>query len=734
MKKTAFTYASRQEIDVELQCFEGTIPDDLSGYVFMNSPVGTVNNETPMPKHNADGSRNDEYGQPIFSGDGMVFKFDCETPNKIRAKSALVKTPCFYADLNTKRGTDYYNKGFRFNSNGFARSSMLLGARNQVNTSLNAFRFNDNQSPRLTVNFDAGRPFEIDPHTLEVVTAVGYNREWRAEFPKIIHETFDLIQCTAHPSFDAETHEYFSVCFQRSVENLIFTSRHAKQLSKFKDFVVDGFKKFALLILEAVHFPEGKVLSILQDFLGHITKQTRDKNLPDYSKEQLEALLFKKTAKKQLIGVENAVRLVKWTGKTHLEGWNLIDEEGNNIVINQTMHQTAFSKDYIILVDTSLKFSLDMIENAIIPGVDWLNRLIRWLLFKVLEPTTPLYLVKRADLIPGNKNVIVKKLRIGIETIHFAVEYDNPDDVITLFAAHNSASCAAEWIRPYDTLATNDERVFENTLGLLTCGEMDISRVGKFKIDGKKGEFISQKLFYDKGFDGNDVNNLIRPHTWAVGLLTHRHIFSARNNTPTIPYIFWQNYGLDYRMLTTFIKDMYTSYQNRAIEVGDLLNYYKNGVPFCISRMNTENLAFEDWYYFKMNENLRSLQYMRKRGNKVYKSIEEEALDGYIMCSMVNGNEDLTGNDYSREIWIFDAANLKQGPVCKLQHPDMQFGFTIHSVWLNEAKPSPRDYHVNTIVDYLEVIENFNDKEKQEEMFEFLAKTVFPYYPNDVQK
>ncbi len=736
MKKTTLTYASRQEVDVELICFEGEIPDDLSGFVFMNSPVGTVNNETPIPKYNSDGSRNKEYGQPIFSGDGLMLRFDCDTPKQIRYKTGLLRTPCFHADENSKRGTEYYKQGFAFQSKGFARSSILLGTRNQVNTSINAFKFAHDQPPRLTANFDAGRPFEVDPVSLKLLTPIGYNREWRAEFPKIIHETFDLMQSTAHPSFDPQTFEYFTVCFQRTIENLLFTPEFIKKLEDAKDFVIEKFKAFGRLILEILHLPEGELLSLLEDFFGHIIRQKDDKNLPDYSKEQMKALLFKKTGQKTLFGVKNTVRLLKWTGKKHLSGWNVIDEEGNNIVIHQTMHQTAFTKDYIILVDTSLKFSMDMVENEVIPNCDWLNRLVRWVLTKTLEPNTPLYVIHRADLIEGNKNVIAKKLVIGIETVHFATEYDNPNNIITLYGAHNSASCASEWVRPYDTMAVNGKRIFENTIGLLTCGEMDISRVGKFLIDGKKGEMIDKKFIYDKGFEGNDAKNLTSAHTWAIGLLTHRHMFSSRNNAPKIPYIFWQSYGLDYRLLTTFIKDLYTNYQNRAIPVDDLLNYYRQGVPFCVSRLDTETMEFDDWFYFKMNQNLRSVQYVRRRQNedKVYPDAKAEALDGYIFCSMVNGNEDFSGDEYSREIWIFDAANIKNGPLCKLHHPEMQYGFTIHSAWIEKIEPSPHDYHVNTIVDYLEVIENFNDKAKQKEMKQFLAKTVFPYYPEDVEK
>ncbi len=733
MKKTAFTYASRQEIDVELECFEGTLPDDLSGYVFINSPAGTVNYETPIPRYKPDGSDNPEYGQQIFNGDGIILRFDCDTAGKIKLKTGLLRTPCYYADFNSRMGTEFYEKDFKFDSHGLSRISSKLGTRNQVNTSINTFKFGQNSSPRLTANFDAGRPFEFDPVSLELITPIGYNHQWRAEFPRKMEEVFEMFQSTAHPSFDAQTQEFFTVCFLKSAANLAFSEKWQKifdgDWDDAKDFLVEKFEDLYKNVLEGLNIKEGFFVDVLQDFMEYVGEQKKEPELPNYSKERLQALLWKdNSTKKDLLGMQNAVRLMRWRGTQEIDEWNVIDEEGNNIVINQTMHQTSFSKDYIVLVDTSVKFSLDIIENKFVTDDVLLNKLLRWITSKTLEPNTPLYLIRRADLIEGNENVVARKVMIDVETVHFSVEYDNPNDVITMHAAHNSALCAAEWVRHYDTLAINNEPVHENTIGLMICGEMDISRVGKWKIDGKTAEIISSNKIFHKGFEGNDVKNLTHAHTWAVGLCTFRHIISSRNITNRIPYIFWQFYGLDYRMLTNFIKELYSDYENRIIEVDDLLEYNRQGVPFCLSRQNTETMVFEDWYFFKMNENLRSLQFVPKKGNKVYPNIEAEALDGYIFCTMLNGNEDFSGDEYSREVWIFDAANLKKGPLCKLEHPDMQYSFTIHSAWIEECKPSPRDYKVDIISDYLEVVENFKDDDFKDEITEFLKQTVFPYY------
>ena len=51
------------------------------------------------------------------------------------------------------------------------------------------------------------------------------------------------------------------------------------------------------------------------------------------------------------------------------------------------------------------------------------------------------------------------------------------------------------------------------------------------------------------------------------------------------------------------------------------------------------------------------------------------------------------------EVWIFDAADITAGPLCRLGHPELDFAFTVHSTWVPELRPSPRDYRVRIFED-----------------------------------
>jgi len=50
-----------------------------------------------------------------------------------------------------------------------------------------------------------------------------------------------------------------------------------------------------------------------------------------------------------------------------------------------------------------------------------------------------------------------------------------------------------------------------------------------------------------------------------------------------------------------------------------------------------------------------------------------------------------------KEVWVFNGKNLAIGPVCKLSHPSWDFGFTIHTVWLQKIAKPTAFYNIRAI-------------------------------------
>ena len=204
-------YTSRNEVDGELEIFEGQVPDDIQGSFYVCYPVGSVNSDgLPFPEKLLNGDHNPEAATPIMNGDGMAVRVTMKPGEKTTVRSRILKTPCYWADVNSRYGTKHYEVlGFR--NFGISRMSMGLGARNEVNTALIPVHFKDSENPYLLATYDVGRPFIMDPESMELITPVGWNKEWVQGTPPFLPWPFKLVQSTAHPTFDPVTRELSSL-------------------------------------------------------------------------------------------------------------------------------------------------------------------------------------------------------------------------------------------------------------------------------------------------------------------------------------------------------------------------------------------------------------------------------------------------------------------------------------------------------------------------------------------
>jgi len=180
--------ASRDEVDLQLRVLSGRLPRDLQGHIFIAGAL-------PW---------ND--GAPLFNGDGIMYRVDFGDGDP-KLKSRIAKTPCFYADHATQ-GTD-----LGFVNVGITRMSRSLGVRNELNTAFVAM------GHRLLVTYDGGRPYEVDPNTLELITPVGPNSAWHPALPEFMSSgPFTTHFSTAHPYYDEHTQELLTLNYGPEIE------------------------------------------------------------------------------------------------------------------------------------------------------------------------------------------------------------------------------------------------------------------------------------------------------------------------------------------------------------------------------------------------------------------------------------------------------------------------------------------------------------------------------------
>jgi carotenoid cleavage dioxygenase-like enzyme len=647
--------SSRQEFGkdgcpkLRLEVKEGAIPLDLQGHVFIVGPVGFEN-------------CNYGEGLAIFNGDGMIYRLDLDQEGEVWLKTEIARTPCFYADLALQQEQPTQSR-YRFHNWGLMRYSLLLGLRDCLNTAFLPMPFPNEE--RLLVTYDAGRPYEIDTESLKVITPVGANQEWRSAVP--IKQPFPTHLSTAHPTFDGYTGEMFTVNYGRSVVNLLDTVPFFDRFNELPDDLEQVFGSIARLVG--------------QDFWQPLFQETR---------QVFEALfnLFEKGFESVTgIDVPNFVYLLRWDGQGDLERWRLILPDGSPVKLEQSVHQIGVTEDYLVLIDTAFKVGVEQILNNPLPDSEQLEKPLRVLLTRPQLPDSNIYIVRRRDLVNGQRpaqcdtevTVVAKKVVLPLESIHFLTDYDNPDGNITLHIAHNCATDVSEVVRGYDESAYQPGRSLPSRLdGMLAIGQMDVNRIGRYKINGETGAITDSKVIH---------NDKV---TFGVGLYTYRERLSSGKLPRKIENIYWHSWGFWEELMPKFIFDLYKNYKHRILSQEVMQNLPNaEAKPVYLFRVNTESMNFADIYEFPVGYMMTSPQFVpRKNGTG-------DSTDGYIFCSV------LTPESNSQdEIWIFKADDLKSGPICKLTHSLFKVGYTIHTTWLPKIAQRTASYCIPIKQDY----------------------------------
>jgi hypothetical protein len=162
-----------------------------------------------------------------------------------------------------------------------------------------------------------------------------------------------------------------------------------------------------------------------------------------------------------------------------------VGRAGGSPRILQSVYQVGVTRDCVIRMDTVFKLGAEQLLTAPSSECPAVEHAIRNLLDFRQSDFTNLYIISRRDLTPDRKEATVRRVTLKCGTAHFLVDYDNPDQRITLHSAHNTGWDAAEWHRPYDSFPSSD---FPGVVGMAT-GSTDINVLGRYVLDGKAERF-----------------------------------------------------------------------------------------------------------------------------------------------------------------------------------------------------------------------------------------------------
>ena len=754
-----------------------TLPDDLTGHYFMISPVGSPNSAIVEGDDKTVWVSKDGW-TALYNGDGMVYRLDF-AGGAAHLKTRIVKPPCYFADRATADpdNDDRYHP-LKFYNLGISRSSFnRLGSRNQLNTAFVPFKLKDDASDRLLVTWDVGRPYEIDPETLETLSPVGMNESWSDLMPNQPSLPFKNLMSSAHPVFDFTAERFYTLNVGKSFGTVMSVSRAIEvrlkensQAAKslFDRFIRDRNLNFAKSTRNIVILLYTAILYSLKIVVGLV--------------ETVVNIL------KIFTGGYDFVHLLGWDGKEVgiSQKWNIVLPYNRPLRIGQTVHQMGMTQDYIVFAETSFKFALEstlpfkrssLFSSFIIFITDFLNY--------PQYPSTNLYIVKKSDLVIKTPDlftrftnlfdrtafkhlpkVVAKKVEIKPEFSHFVLDYDNSNDQIVVHASHLAASDIAEYIRIYDRSAYDnrdpDEREdiyddpeltyrLQQLVGNVV-GPTDISRLGRLVIDAKQGKVIEQKLFPNQEDDKEEINKQLEAHhqdpdnnkidlkyllTWSTAFYVHPNLRPTRQLTD----LFWNSWGIWPDLLTHRAVEAYQDYPERLVDLKKVIDLTYEGVPSSLCHLKIDlddrhqlRIKLDEDNYFQFDKrNLGTSSQFIPRPNA------KDQTDGYIVCAVLTSDRFLSqpteadnNADWSQnsEIWIFDAQKLKQGPLYKLSHPKLNIGFSFHTIWMSEAKSPSRRLTYNVREDYQDLVAGLkNDNpDLSDSIQDLFEEEVYPHF------
>lgn len=672
----------------------GPVPKDLYGHLFVNTAAGTVRSGG-LPF-----GEKDPESTTILGGDAYMMRFDFQD-GAVSLKSRLLRTPCFLFDELTKDDPKY--KLYRFFNHGILRFNWLMGARNMNNTAFYPLPEPgaDRDDPcRMLATWDAGRPWEIDPETLEAKTPVGRRDEWTAE--ALGTHPFPTTFSTAHPQWDAEKGELFTCNYGKGMDALARTI---------------PIVQTAFLMREMARRRRTELLTAI-GLKRVVAYQERRRAAADRARTTLQDATSSGWIPQRFTHV------LRWDGKNDVQRFQLINQHGGSVGIEETVHQMAVTRNFVILLDTGFKVGLDALYGDPFPFLpDAVAGAFKFLTTRPVTPYSTFHIVRREDMdealeqwnrktdrekkLDRTPDVRCKTVRVPSAACHFVADFEDDGHKVILHVAHSDATDVGEWVRSGAKSAYTGQPVDPKLHGLPGVNAIDTNRVARYTVDVDWSRVVDTRVMSRN------------PFTWTVALYAERSAGLPVNFSERVKSIYWNSIGFFPELATRELKEMYEDYIHRATPIDEIMQMPESGGrPSTVFRVDTATNSIVDDFILPPGFVCSSPQFVPRKGGD-----PASDTDGYLTIMVFPPDEG--GGEATPELWVFDAAKLCDGPVCMLNHPSFKVGFTIHSAWLGALKPyDPNTYKVDVAAELRPTFDNLR-RGPLKELFE---TEIFPKF------
>lgn len=370
--------------------------------------------------------------------------------------------------------------------------------------------------------------------------------------------------------------------------------------------------------------------------------------------------------------------LCRWRERDpRVRHWRLIDPKTQGDVAMQTLHQLAITREHVVMLDSDFPVNLiEAIAALFHPWVPLPPLLVERLVARQTSAVATVWVVKKSDLVDSEASlnpedpprIYAQRFTLGPGGLHIAVDEDDSEGKIKLVMTHTPSEDLTHVLREGERLV-NGDRVPAWADGMLTPVPIIRGMMGVHELE-LGNNAVRSRFYADDRF------------TWGIAVYTHP---GFRQGEITRTKNIWLNAG-------GFTADQlpvsfYNLYKDRAGPLESLP--IEQGIPASVFRFNTETGAFDGhnvpagWYCFAPT-------YVRSARPEVDRE------DGYVVVmNLSDPSTQLPEGSSGDELWVYLAQDMARGPICRLGHPELKFGMTLHSMWTPRLPPAPLNNQVN---------------------------------------
>lgn len=599
---------------------EGSYPDQLSGYTF--TTVFSYESVTQSNQINAN--------PHMLSAPGRLLK--------INLQPLYGKDGTLYLDVATCAIGNAAWHLHKLTSKAFVRSHFAefswfgtSDLSNTIATPVFPSLSQDNRSGvRLIVSYDAGRPGEINPTNLDYLHPIGRPQDYHTA----VGSSFQpMIMTTGHPAYDPE--------FTPEKPLLFFTHLVPRIASFFR------------------------------------------------TNQPITADLY----------------LMCWDGSSNNPTTPMqVVLESKPVILEQaSAHQMCVTRNYVLIFNACLVLSSGSLLKPITQLIfAWLCQIFRgrvpslikyfyeqlstYLVDAVPSPYCQLYILNKQDIQQaisnGNKQIHVQRMiEIPWELTHAIANYDDSENLITVFCQHNVGTDPAQHLEHGEVLLDGSV-VSEDLVGMFS-GATDLNQVRKHLIDMNTGQ-IKTSVFPQ----ADDLEHF----PYGLNLLPPMQILPYRSR-PTnhdllsaverLDATYWVSGGWIPQIMSARVFDIF-----RNQRCSDSEHFSQRLVPEVKYLEKIEN-PDHTVRFFRLDQDLRlESAYTFEPGYFMAAPIfvphqnSTSVYEGWLLGQVWSPEQP------HMEIWIWDAScPLHLGPICKLgpspgEH-GLRPGFPLHSSWID---------------------------------------------------